>query len=72
MAIGSAQSLTPKDNDDVYFGGSGWLYEELVPWNEALDAARRACTEIPDRNIFVATNKTDTYWGVVMKCEELE
>lgn len=72
LAIGSAQSLTPKGNDDVYFGGGGWLYEELVPWSQALDAADQACSEIPDRNIFVATNKVDTYWGVTLNCEELK
>jgi len=72
LVLGSTQSLIPKSNNDVYFGGSGWLYDELVPWDQALDAAKQACTEIPTRNIFVATHEADTYWGVVMNCEALK
>lgn len=72
MVIGSVQSFTPNSNDDVYFGGSGWLYDELAPWDQSLEAAKQACTEIPSRNIFIATNKIDSYWGVVMNCKELK
>lgn len=72
LLIGSIQSFSPRNDDDIFFGAGGWLYEELVPWDKALAEARRACAEVPERDVFIATNRVDTFWGVTMSCEELE
>lgn len=72
MLYGSFQSLVPNRDEDIFFGGSGVLYEELVPWDAALAEARTACQELPERDVFIATNQVDTFWGVTMSCEELD
>ena len=72
VVVSSFQSLIPDQNDDIFFGGSGWLFRDLVPWNEAIDKARAACLDLPGRNVFIATNAADTFWGVVVNCRELK
>ena len=71
LAVGSVQSFQPNQIDDVFFGGGGWLYSELAPWDEALERSRVACAVDPSRDVFIATNLVDSYWGVVLSCKDL-
>ena len=72
VVVSSFQSLIPDQNDDIFFGGSGWLFRDLGPWNEAIDKARAACLDLPGRNVLITTNAADTFWGVVISCRELK
>ena len=71
LAIGSLQSFKPSQASDVFYGGGGWLYTDLVQWDDALLEAGNACEADPSRDVFVATNRVDSYWGVVLNCEDL-
>jgi hypothetical protein len=71
--ISSAQSFIPCKMSDVFFGGEGYIYGNLIPWSLAVADAKSFMARNPKiENIRVNTDINEPYWPVVIPRERLE
>jgi hypothetical protein len=73
VSMSSAQSFIPCKMSDVFFGGEGYIYGNLIPWSLAVADAKSFMARNPKiENIRVNTDINEPYWPVVIPRERLE
>ena len=69
----SIQSFIPDKKSDVFFGGQGYIYANLIPWSSALaDAKLSLAGNQKNETILVNTDVNEPYWPVIVPRNRLE
>lgn len=72
LVISCLQSIVPKSDDDVFFGGCGFVYRVHTSWGDSIDHAIQECQSKTCRDtVTITTNRRNPIWNVTIPCSRL-